>query len=140
MLVNVIALVIATAAAIPYNPPGRMSCGHYTQSWFKQNLPITSTDKQSEIVHSAAVVYDEDAVGWLFQTRAGKLWYEDGPAGNNPQHKPAPEWLSTAVLKFFGITRYSEKNLQLGTLYPTSGSSLALGSLANLNIQIKGCY
>ena len=130
----VLGLLASANASNAYTPSGKLGCD-YALSWKNTNFPDRSDG--AEIVHSAAILYRDDAVGWLFQTRNSKMYYEDGPL-NETYHKPASTEVATAVLGFL-LPRYSKKDLQKGTLYPIP-DQFHLDKLAGLNLEVRGCY
>jgi hypothetical protein len=134
-------LVLTLVTSEPVEIPGQLGC-NYSASWRGHNWPVSNA-AGNEIVHSTVILFNHDAVGWLFQTRNGKVWYEDGPAqaGAAPRlHKPAPAPVAKAVLQFLGVLNYSAQELQTGLFFDVSNSNLQLTDLAGLNLEFNGCY
>lgn len=120
---------------------GVYGCNYAIQTFKHTNFPPNDRSDAAQIDHAAAILYKGDAVGWLFQTGNGKLYYQDGPLQDSSlqytQHKPAPPNIAKAVLGAL-LPRYSP-DLQRGTLYPVT-TLPRLGNLNGHDLEMKACY
>jgi len=139
-------LIVAATTFIPnqhggYTVSGVYGCNYAIQTFRHINYPMNNRSDAAQIDHAVAILYKGDAVGWVFQTGNGKLYYEDGPLDYSSlqytQHKPAPPNIAKAVLGAL-MPRYSP-DLQQGAIYPVT-TPPRLGNLKGHDLEFKGCY
>lgn len=122
----------ASPTAIGTVPPSAMACP-YIASWRGHDMPSAQSPPPSTTIVHAVAISDSDGwyVGWAIFTRAGRVWYLDGPV-----RAPFPPGASSrAALRLLGLERYPHRNSQMIPLPRADFTALINGGF-----QIKSCF
>ncbi|MBV8172280.1 MAG: hypothetical protein JO104_00660 [Candidatus Eremiobacteraeota bacterium] len=130
-------ILLIIALATPFPPAGPCDFpATLHRDGHGQNLPPGNTSTDTEIVHATAVLYKDGLTGWLYETRRGEVFYQDGPIGSAPNYTRASSTAALYALAEFGFLNPDTANLQKGTIGQVKQKVAPFGA----DLTFKGCY
>ena len=134
MLHTMLVLISALQVSLAQPTDACDNAQHYKQ----MNLPPNTTSQDTEIRHAAAVMYRGQAVGWLYETLRGQVFYQDGPIDPSTLRARQSRAVALTAIEALGL-KPNKTHIQVGSIY-TVTAPLRPGPLVNTEIEIRGCY